>query len=182
MHKRSDSIRFQAVLHRPALPKSAAWAFLLLPAEVSARLPTRGMASVEGLFEGHPFQAKLEPDGEGGHWLKVSRTLREASGARVGHAVTLEIAPVRVEPEPRVPADLRSALAAAPAAKAQWSSLTAVARRDFIQWLDSAKKAETRARRIATACRMLAAGKRRTCCFDRSGIYGKGIGAPTAAD
>lgn len=182
MDKRSDSIRFEAVLHRPAMPKNAAWTFLVLPAEASAPLPTRGMVSVDGVFEGRPFKATLEPDGQGGHWLRVSRALREAAGARVGDAVAVEIAPALVEPEPRVPADLRRALTAAPAAKAQWSSLTAIARRDFIQWLDSAKKAETRARRIANACDMLAAGKRRICCFDRSGIYGKGMGAPTAAD
>ena len=37
--------------------------------------------------------------------------------------------------------------------------------------------------RIATACDMLASGKRRACCFDRSGMYSKGnMGAPLAAE
>ena len=38
----------------------------------------------------------------------------------------------------------------------------------------SAKQAETRARRIRNACEMLAGGKKRVCCFDRSGYYSKG--------
>jgi len=63
------------------------------------------------------------------------------------------------------PADLRKALAAAPAAKAQWDDLTPVARRDFISWIESAKQAETRKRRVERACSMLAAGKRRPCCY-----------------
>lgn len=63
------------------------------------------------------------------------------------------------------PADLRKALAAAPKAKAQWADLTPIARRDFISWIDSAKQAETRRRRIERACDMVAAGKRRACCF-----------------
>jgi uncharacterized protein YdeI (YjbR/CyaY-like superfamily) len=67
--------------------------------------------------------------------------------------------------EPKVPADLRKALAAAPPAKAQWDDLTPIARRDFISWIDAAKQAETRKRRIERACDMLAAGKRRPCCF-----------------
>ncbi len=67
--------------------------------------------------------------------------------------------------EPRVPTDLRKALAAAPAAKAQWNDLTPIARRDFISWLDSAKQPETRRRRIERACSMLMAGKRRPCCY-----------------
>jgi uncharacterized protein YdeI (YjbR/CyaY-like superfamily) len=69
------------------------------------------------------------------------------------------------ESEPTLPSDLRKALAAAPAAKTQWKNLTPIARRDFISWIDSAKQLETRRRRIERACSMLAAGKRRPCCY-----------------
>jgi hypothetical protein len=37
------------------------------------------------------------------------------------------------------------------------------------------------ARRIKNACSMLAAGKRRVCCFDRSGFYSKSMSAPKSA-
>src|SRR5438128_12152925 len=67
--------------------------------------------------------------------------------------------------ELRLPTDLRKALAATPKAKAQWKDLTPIARRDFISWIDSAKQLETRRRRIEKACSMLAAGKRRPCCY-----------------
>jgi len=77
----------------------------------------------------------------------------------------MNLKPAGKEAEPRVPTDLRKALAAAPAAKAQWSALTPIARRDFITWIDAAKQASTRSRRIERACSMLAEGKRRPCCF-----------------
>ena len=67
--------------------------------------------------------------------------------------------------ELRLPTDLRTALAATPVAKAQWRDLTSIARRDFISWINSAKHTETRRRRIEKACSMLAAGKRRPCCY-----------------
>jgi len=67
--------------------------------------------------------------------------------------------------ELRVPTDLRKALAADPVAKAKWSDLTPIARRDFISWIASAKQPETRRRRIERAGSMLAAGKRRPCCY-----------------
>src|SRR5213594_4969999 len=99
-----------------------------------------------------------------------------------GDVVMLEIAPVAEEPEPRVPADLQKALAAAPpGARKVWSDITPIARRDWIHWIVSAKQPETRARRIKNACSMLAAGKRRVCCFDRSGFYSKSLSAPKAA-
>src|SRR5258705_13682390 len=73
--------------------------------------------------------------------------------------------PAGEEPEPRVPTDLRKALAAVPLVSAVWRDLTPIARRDFISWIDSAKQPETRRRRIEKACSMLAAGKRRPCCY-----------------
>jgi uncharacterized protein YdeI (YjbR/CyaY-like superfamily) len=71
----------------------------------------------------------------------------------------------RAREELRLPTDLRKALTAAPNAKAQWGDLTPIARRDFISWIESAKQLETRKRRIEKACSMLAAGKRRPCCY-----------------
>lgn len=182
MIRPASDVRFKTTLLRPDGPKAAAWRFLVLPADASAKLPTRSMVTVEGHLEGHPFRATLEPDGQGSHWLKVTRALREAAGVRTGDAVAVEITPVEVEPEPRVPIDVKQALAANAVAKVTWSDITPVARRDWIHWVTSGKKAETRAKRIATACDMLASGKRRACCFDRSGRYSNGFTAPTAAD
>jgi hypothetical protein len=178
----ASSIRFSARLFRPATTgKAVAWTFLKLPKEASAKLPSRGMTSVEGTFNGLAFGATFEPDGQGGHWLKVDRKLREAAGADAGDVVSLEIAPVAEEPEPRVPADLRKALAAArPKARAAWSGITPVARRDWIQWIESAKREETHLKRIESACDMLAKGKRRPCCFDRSEMYAKSPSCPVA--
>ena len=152
-----------------------------LPKDASAKLPSRGMTAIEGTINGFAFQAVLEPDGQKSHWLRVDRKLGEAAGADAGDVVTLEIAPAAEEPEPTVPADLRKALAAAPKARALWSDITPIARRDWILWIISAKQAETRERRIKNACSMLAAGKRRVCCFDRSGFYSKSLSAPKAA-
>ena len=176
------SIRFKAKLLRPAeSAKADSWAFLILPKNASAKLPSRGMTAIEGTINGFRFQSVLEPDGQKSHWLKVDRKLREAAGADAGDIVSLEIAPAAVEPEPTVPADLRKALAAAPKARTLWADITTVARRDWIHWITSAKQPETRARRIKNACSMLAAGKRRVCCFDRSGFYDKSLSAPKAA-
>ena len=138
------------------------------------------MTTVEGTINGFPFRATLEPDGQKSHWLKVDRVMCEAAGADTGDVVTLEIAPVGEEPEPQVPAELQTALAAAPKVRALWSDITPIARRDWIHWITSAKRPETRARRAANACAMLAAGKRRVCCFDRSGFYSKSFSPPKA--
>ena len=163
----ASKIRFRAALFRPAMTtKVGSLTLLTLPKNASAKLPSRGMTSVEGTINGFPFQATLEPDGQGSHVLRVNHKMREAVGAGAGDIVKLEIAPAREEPEPKVPADLRKALAATPKARALWSDITPIGRRDWIRWIDTAKQSETRARRIETACAKLVAGKRHPCCFN----------------
>jgi hypothetical protein len=180
MTKSASKIRFKAKLLRPAQTEKAGnWTFLILPKSASAKLPSRSTTPVEGMINGVPFQAMLEPDGQKSHWLKVNRKTSEAAGTEAGDVVTLEIAPT--EKETKVPADLRKALAAVPKARALWKDITPIARRDWIHWITSAKQPETRVRRVANACSMLAGGKRRVCCFDRSGFYSKSFSAPKAA-
>ncbi len=182
MTKTASRIRFRAKLFQPAVTaKSGSWTFLTLPKRASAKLPSRGMTSVEGTMNGVPFRATLQPDGRKSHWLKVNRKMREAAVVEAGDVVTLEITPEGEEPEPKLPADLRKALAAAAKARALWTEITPIARRDWIHWITSAKQPETRVRRVDNACAMLAAGKRRVCCFDRSGFYSKSFSSPKPA-
>ncbi len=184
MTKTASKIRFTTKLLRTkATAKFESWTFLTLPNDASTKLPSRGMTSVEGTLNGYAFRATLEPDGQGGHWLKVDRTMRENAGAEAGDLVTLEIVPVAVEPEPEVPDDLRQALTAAPSkASETWSDITPRARRDWIHWITSGKRAETRTKRIVVALSKLSAGDRRPCCFDRSGMYSKSLSCPVADD
>lgn len=65
----------------------------------------------------------------------------------------------------RIPADLRKTLASAPAAQAAWKSITPLARNEWICWVESAKKPETRKHRIARAQQELTEGMRRPCCW-----------------
>lgn len=182
MTKTASTIHFKAKLHRPSgNDKGAPWMFLNLPQDASDQLPTRSMVSVDGTFNGSAFQTTLVPDGQGGHWLKVDPKLQETTGVKPGDLIELELAPSAVEPEPEVPEDVQKALeAAGPKAMATWADITPVARRDWIFWIVSGKKAETRVKRIEVACSKLSAGNRRPCCFDRSGMYDKSLSCPLA--
>ncbi|NLT70598.1 MAG: DUF1905 domain-containing protein [Verrucomicrobiaceae bacterium] len=171
--------QFTATLFRPAEPGGdPSWSFVVLPKEVSDALPRRGRTTVEGTINGCPFVATLDPDGRRSHWLKVSEELRSAASATVGGRVTVEIRPVKREPEPELPSDFQKALEAAPEARRVWEATTTIARVDWIHWMTSAKQAKTRVKRIDDACEMLAAGKKRVCCFDPSGYYSKAFQSP----
>ncbi len=73
-------------------------------------------------------------------------------------------APASAKPKdraaPQVPDDLREALAASPAADQFMAGLTSAQQRDYLEWIASAKRPETRAARISTTVSWLAEGKR----------------------
>ena len=64
-----------------------------------------------------------------------------------------------------LPDDLRDALKLDAPALATWEHITPLARNEWICWITSAKKKETRERRIALGCSNLSGGKRRPCCW-----------------
>lgn len=64
-----------------------------------------------------------------------------------------------------LPGDLRAALLQAPRAKATWDKTTPLAKNDWICWVISGKKAETRGIRIQKAISKLSGGMRRPCCW-----------------
>ena len=65
----------------------------------------------------------------------------------------------------QLPADLRKALAASPKALATWESITPLARNEWICWVVTNKKPETRKNHIKRAIEELAHGERRPCCW-----------------
>ena len=64
-----------------------------------------------------------------------------------------------------LPDDLEAALQRDPQALATWHDITPLARNEWICWVQSAKKAETRSKRVLWGCESLGEGKRRPCCW-----------------
>lgn len=65
----------------------------------------------------------------------------------------------------KLPKDLREALLADEKVLALWEDITPLARNEFICWVEEAKQAATRARRVRRSCEELLEGKRRPCCW-----------------
>lgn len=65
----------------------------------------------------------------------------------------------------KTPADLQKAIISAPTALKAWKDITPLARNEWICWVTSGKKAETREIRIKKALSKLKSGMRRPCCW-----------------
>jgi hypothetical protein len=156
------TIRFEATLY--TIDKST---ILRLPQKASVKLPSRGQVAVQGTIDGHQFQTVLEPDGNFGHWMRIDRKLQEIAALSVGHSATLEFGAVKDWPEPSVPQDLKTALAAAPQ-KIQdlWKGITPMARWEWVRWVNATQNPDTRKRRVEVSVSKMKSGKRRPCCFN----------------
>jgi len=64
-----------------------------------------------------------------------------------------------------LPADLRKELTSSPKALAVWEDITPLARNEWICWVTSGKKEETRGIRITKTLSKLKGGMRRPCCW-----------------
>ena len=74
--------------------------------------------------------------------------------------------------------DLHAALLESPEISALWHNLTPLGRNEFICWVEDAKQAKTRARRILRTCEELLEGKKRPCCW--AGCIHRSDKAPSA--
>ena len=72
---------------------------------------------------------------------------------------------INTGPVHRTPADLKAVIDKHTKMAAAWRDITPLARNEFICWITSAKKAETRARRLTIARDKLERGERRPCCW-----------------
>ena len=65
----------------------------------------------------------------------------------------------------KLPADFRQAILRSPAVLRLWEDITPLARNEWICWVISGKKAETRDIRIEKALSKMKGGMRRPCCW-----------------
>jgi Domain of unknown function (DUF1905)/Bacteriocin-protection, YdeI or OmpD-Associated len=158
------AIRFDATLD-----KIDEWTIARLPENASARLPSRGQVAVQGTINGHEFQTVLEPDGSGGHWMRVGEKLQRTAAMSAGDTATFGIKPSKDWPEPNVPEDFEAALAAAPQMIQEiWKDITPMARWEWVRWVNATRNPDTRQRRVEVSLSKMNNGKRRPCCFNLS--------------
>ncbi len=134
-------------------------AYVEIPFDVEEAYGTRGQVKVKATFDGHPYRGSIAPMGGGRHILIVRKDVQKAIGKTIGD--TVQVALER-DTEPRtvaVPEDFQAALEQNPMAKAIFEKFAYTHRKEYVQWIESAKKPETRRRRIQKAVEMIGAGK-----------------------
>lgn len=131
-----------------------------VPSDIVEALAAGKRPAVTVQVGDHTYRTTVTPMA-GKFYVPLSAENRGAAGVEAGDDVDVEIDP---DTEPRVmdaPDDLAQALALDPPAEQFFDTLSYSHRRAYVDWITSAKKPQTRERRIGQAVEMLADGRKR---------------------
>lgn len=151
----SEALAFTTVLE----PRGPAAAIVLSDAQVAALAGGSKTFAVSVTINGHPLSGRVARRG-GENLVGLNRAARDAAGVAPGQTVEVRLEVEREARTVEVPPDLAQALEAAGAADA-FAALAPSHRKEYLRWIAEAKRAETRARRVAEAVPAIRDGRPR---------------------
>ena len=142
--------KFSAIIQR-----SSGWgAFVIFPHDVPTEFGIKGRVPVQAKLGGLPYTSSLMTCGTPFHILAVPKDIRAQLGKEPGDTITVELwkddVPRTVEQSPEFIKLLRKEKLLA-----AFEKLSATRRKEYRNWIASAKREETRLRRLARAITML---------------------------
>ncbi|WP_167859175.1 YdeI/OmpD-associated family protein [Paenibacillus cymbidii] len=153
-----ETYRFEVTLVRPEAV--GAWTYVVIPFDVESAFAVKGRVSVCGDINGCAFRSSLLPQGNGSFFMVVNRAIRDRIGAAAGATVSVTLMRDDGPRDVETPDDLAEALEANGEAAERFARMSYSHRKEYVDWIESAKKAETRQSRISKAVGMIAGGTR----------------------
>jgi hypothetical protein len=130
-----------------------------VPEDVVAALGSGNRPPVTVTIGGHTYRTTVARMG-GRYLVPLSAENRTAAAVAAGDQVDVDIEADTGPREVTVPADLAEALVHDDVARANFDGLSYTHRKEWVRWVEEAKKAETRATRLAKTVESLHAGRR----------------------
>lgn len=146
---RPQGFRFRATVER----RPDGRLIVNLPPSSVSRLGTRGQVGVTVSINGITLRTTAFPTGRGGHFIFLGRRLQTAGDLHERDHIRVALELAGANRRLHVPSELRQVLRVSTSARRHFESLTPAARRIATTWIDQAKSAATRRRRIADVLR-----------------------------
>jgi acetyl-CoA carboxylase beta subunit len=148
---------FEAVLERPE--GVGTWTCIDVPFDVKSVFGKSSRIQVRGTIDGAPYRSSLLPKGDGHHFMVVKKEIRDVIEKSAGEKV---IVTMEIDATPRVvdvSDDFKLALKKSKDAQEVFNKLSYSHKKEYVEWIESAKKSETREDRIRKAIEMLSKSK-----------------------
>ncbi|PIQ49509.1 MAG: antitermination protein NusB [Cytophagales bacterium CG12_big_fil_rev_8_21_14_0_65_40_12] len=132
-------------------------ACVALPFNVEEEFGTKGQVKVRATFDGVEYRGSIANMGAG-HILILRNDVRQAIGKVVGDMVLVTVQKDTEERIVEVPDELQALLNINPKAEEFYNTLSYTNRKEYVRWITSAKKQETKDRRLEKSSEMLLGG------------------------
>ena len=132
-------------------------AYVEIPFDVEKAFGARRV-KVKAFFDNMEYRGSIIRMG-GCYMLGLTQQIRKTINKQPGDIIRVQLEKDLEERVVEIPEDFRQALASNPSAEAFFARLSFSHKREYLQWITGAKKAETRASRIEKAIAMLMDGK-----------------------
>ncbi len=153
----SQVIEFTAILKKVEGGHSASVDF---PFNAKELFGTNGNVKVKIMYDDVPHRGLLTNRGGPCHFLGITKALKARIGKEIGDTVHIRLEKDLEERVVDMPADLAIAFETAPEACTAYEKLAYTHRKEYVQWIQEAKRPETRERRIAGTIEKLLANKK----------------------
>lgn len=130
-------------------------AYIEFPYEVEKEFGTKGRVKVLATFDGYEYQGSLANMGHTCHILGITQKIRKEIGKQPGDTVHIVLKKDEAPRVAEIPEDLIKLLEDNQEAKSFFETLSYTNKKEYVQWITSAKKAETREKRLIKALEML---------------------------
>ena len=120
----------------------------------------KGRVPVKGTVNGFPFRSSLMNMGDG-HMMVVNAQLRAGAQCKAGDTVAVVMELDEDERTVGVPASLKKIIDGDPKARESWSKLSFTHQKEYVREIESAKRIETREKRIGAMMEALRQGRRK---------------------
>jgi bifunctional DNA-binding transcriptional regulator/antitoxin component of YhaV-PrlF toxin-antitoxin module len=129
-------------------------AYVLFPYDVQKEFGIKGRVPVKVTFNGVPYTGSMIKYGAPQHMLPVLKGIREQTGKGPGDTIEVVVWKDESERVIMIPAALK-ALLKTEGLLAGFEKLSYTHRKEYVKWIEDAKKEETRQNRMAKAVAML---------------------------
>ncbi|HLP96123.1 MAG TPA: YdeI/OmpD-associated family protein [Saprospiraceae bacterium] len=125
------------------------------PFDVFELYGVRGQVKVKVTYDGVLYRGSMVKMGGDCHWLLVRKDIRKIIGKNPGDTVHVTVQRDTEERIVEAPEELKTLFEQHPEAKAYYDTLSYTHRKEYVQWINEAKRPETRQNRLLKTIEML---------------------------
>lgn len=155
---KTEPIHFKATIQQHGMMNAA---FVEFPFSAEELFNKKGQVKIKAVFDGRvEYRGSLAKMKSESHLLGLTQDIRKQLGKTFGDEVSVSLTEDNEERTVEIADDIAAILIENPEAKALFDKMSYTHKKEYIRWIEEAKKTETRENRKSKMIMMIMSGKK----------------------